>query len=47
MYSQPLINAKGKEIEEQIDYFQEEQIIQKTLKEGKCKVDYIHEPATV
>lgn len=47
MYSQPLISSKGREIEEQIDYFEEEQIIQKTLKEGKCKVDYIYAPATV
>jgi hypothetical protein len=47
MYSQPLISPKGREIEEQINYFEEEQIIRKTLKEGKCIVDYIHEPATV
>lgn len=47
LYSQPLIDEKGREIEDQINYFEEESIIQKILKEGKCRVDYIRERATI
>lgn len=45
MYSQPMLDSKGQEISDQIDYFEEESIIQKILKE--CKIDYIREQATI
>lgn len=47
MYSQPLLTPKGKELTQQIDYFEEEATIQKILKEGKCQVNYIHSPGTL
>ena len=47
MYSQPLLTSKGKELTQQIDYFEEEATVQKVLKEGKCQVNYIHCPGTL
>ena len=47
MYSQPLLYSNDEQILNQIDYYEEEQIIKQILKEGKCKVDYIHTPATI
>jgi hypothetical protein len=47
MFSQPLVDLKRGEALDQIDYFEEEQIVEKILKDGKCKVDYIHVPATL
>ena len=47
LFSQPVIDAKDKPIEDQINYFEEEAIIQKVLKEGKCRINYIREKATV
>jgi hypothetical protein len=46
MYSQPLVDTRHREVE-QLDYFEEEQAVQKILREGKCRVDYIHVPATL
>lgn len=39
LYSQPMLDTRNNEINEQINYFEEENIIQKILKE--CKIDYI------
>lgn len=47
LYSQPMLDPKGYEINDQINYFEEESIIQKTLKDCKCKIDYIKEQGTV
>ena len=44
LYSQPMLDTRNNEINEQINYFEEENIIQKILKE--CKIDYIREQAT-
>ena len=44
LYSQPMLDTRNNEINDQINYFDEENIIQKILKE--CKIDYIREQAT-
>lgn len=45
LYSQPMLDSKGNEINDQINYFEEESIIQKSLKE--CNINYIKEQGTV
>lgn len=45
LYSQPMIDEKNKEIDHQINYFEEEAIIQKALK--PCHINYIRERATI
>lgn len=47
MYSQPLLHQSDRTTVPPLEYFQEETAVQKLLKEGKCRVDYSREPATI
>jgi hypothetical protein len=47
MYSQPLLHQADRTTVPPLEYFQEETAVQKLLKEGKCRVDYSREPATI